>query len=100
MKKSAEKLDYFRSKLLNFKDQDFEALRKECLSKKCLFEDPLFPAVDLSISYTRPPPYDTVWKRPFEILDESVEPVFMIDGFQSSTADDLHQGQLGDWYVN
>jgi hypothetical protein len=81
---------------LPYKDQNYEQLKKECLEKKTLFEDPLFRTIDSTISYTRAPPYGTKWKRPFEIVKKPIDPVFIKD---EAHFDDLDQGQLGDWFV-
>lgn len=81
-------------KIYPYKNQNYEELKNECLSKGCLFEDPLFPAVDQSIFYTKPLPYGCTWKRPHEIVQS---PVFVDD---ITTAEDLDQGQLGNcWFI-
>ena len=42
----------------------YEDLKKQCLSKKVLFEDPDFPTEDLSLYFSKKPPRPFVWKRP------------------------------------
>ena len=85
------------TKYLPYKDQDYEKLKNECLVKKCLFEDPLFPAIDSSISYTTSPPYGTKWKRPSEIVKLPNQAVFIQD---EAYCDDLDQGGLGNcWFI-
>lgn len=44
--------------------QSFEQLRRECLQKGVLFEDPDFPATDSSLFYSERPQIPFVWKRP------------------------------------
>ena len=81
-------------KILPFKNQDFEALKKECLKSGKLFEDPMFPPVDKSLFYTQSIPYGTKWMRPKEI---SPNPLF-VDG--EAHAHDLDQGYLGNcWFL-
>ena len=42
----------------------YQEIRDECLANGTLFEDPDFPAEDLSIFYSRAPPRPFTWKRP------------------------------------
>lgn len=44
--------------------QSFEQLRRECLQKGVLFEDPDFPATNSSLFYSERPQIPFVWKRP------------------------------------
>ena len=44
--------------------QDFYKLRRQCLAKGTLFEDPAFPAVRKSIFYSEGPKQKLEWKRP------------------------------------
>lgn len=81
-------------RVVPYENQDFEKLKQECLYRRILFEDPLFPATRESLTYTRPAPYGVVWKRPSEIVKY---PVF-IDG--QANASDLDQGELGNcWFI-
>ncbi len=77
--------DFGDLKIYPYKDQDYEKLKKDCLQKGVLFEDPYFPASDSSIynSNNNRLPFSVQWKRPSEIFKN---PVF-IDGTLS--ADDL-----------
>uniref|UniRef100_A0AAZ3RDA1 Calpain-3 n=1 Tax=Oncorhynchus tshawytscha TaxID=74940 RepID=A0AAZ3RDA1_ONCTS len=57
------------SKPLRFSGQDFTALKQECLTKKCLFEDDTFPASVESLGYKElghksNKVKNIVWKRP------------------------------------
>lgn len=47
-----------------FKNQKYEALKRQCLKEKKLFEDPEFPASDVSLFYLNPPLANVEWKRP------------------------------------
>lgn len=47
-----------------YKNQKYSHLKKECISAGKLFEDPVFPTVASSLSYTGYAPRDIVWKRP------------------------------------
>ena len=81
-------------KILPFKGQDYEQLKKECVQSGRLFEDPLFLPTDKNLFYTQAPPSGTKWLRPKEI---STKPLF-IDG--EANAHDLDQGYLGNcWFV-
>lgn len=44
--------------------QSFEQLRRECLQRGALFEDPDFPATSASLFYSERPQIPFVWKRP------------------------------------
>lgn len=47
-----------------YEDQNYSALKRACLRKKVLFEDPLFPATDDSLYYKGTPGPTVRWKRP------------------------------------
>lgn len=47
-----------------YEDQNYSALRRDCLRRKVLFEDPLFPATDDSLYYKGTPGPTVRWKRP------------------------------------
>lgn len=77
-----------------YKNQRYAALKRDCISKKILFEDPEFPATNTSLYYTKPPPGTVEWKRPREI---SESPHLFVDGISSH---DLNQGVVGNcWFV-
>ncbi|KAM8921017.1 calpain-3 isoform 4-T4 [Pelodytes ibericus] len=86
-------------KPLRFEGQDFIALRKECIGKKKLFEDEIFPAGGQSLGYKEFGQKSTkvkniVWKRPKEICEN---PQFIIGGANRT---DICQGDLGDcWFL-
>ncbi|XP_032083291.1 calpain-6 isoform X3 [Thamnophis elegans] len=77
-----------------FKNQKYEALKRQCLKEKKLFEDPEFPASDVSLFYLNPPLANVEWKRPQEFCED---PHLTVHGISSH---DLHQGRLGNcWFV-
>ena len=47
-----------------YKNQDYETLKKECVTKGTLFIDPEFPPDDRSLSSTPGKFGNVVWKRP------------------------------------
>lgn len=54
---------------VSFSEQDYEALRRQCLKSRCLFEDSCFPAESKSLGFRELGPYSpktrgVVWKRP------------------------------------
>ena len=55
---------YTPAKTMSVQGKSFAEIKKECLAKGVLFEDPEFPAVDQSIFYSQRPPRPFVWKRP------------------------------------
>ncbi|MBN3324043.1 CAN9 protein, partial [Atractosteus spatula] len=73
--------------------RSFEELRRECLQKKRLFEDPDFPACDSSIYYSESVPINFSWKRPGELAQD---PKFILGG---ATRTDICQGELGDCWL-
>ncbi|KAG8522780.1 Olfactory marker protein [Galemys pyrenaicus] len=77
-----------------YEDQDYSALKRACLRRKVLFEDPNFPATDDSLYYKGTPGPMVSWKRPKDICND---PHLFVDGISSH---DLHQGQVGNcWFV-
>ncbi|XP_060032711.1 calpain-5 isoform X4 [Erinaceus europaeus] len=52
-----------------YEGQDYSALKRACLRKKVLFEDPTFPASDDSLYYKSTPGPMVRWKRPKVIPD-------------------------------
>ncbi|XP_063079894.1 calpain-3-like [Engraulis encrasicolus] len=71
----------------------FVELRDKYVSRKVLFEDPLFPASNTSLFKTRKAPPNVVWKRPRELCDN---PQFIIGGADRT---DICQGDLGDCWL-
>lgn len=54
---------------VKFLNQDYEALKQECLESGCLFEDPCFPAEPASLGFKELAPFssktrDVEWLRP------------------------------------
>lgn len=47
-----------------YEDQNYSALKRACLRRKVLFEDPHFPATDDSLYYKSTPGPAVRWKRP------------------------------------
>lgn len=47
-----------------YEDQNYSALKRACLRRKVLFEDPNFPATDDSLYYKGAPGPTVRWKRP------------------------------------
>uniref|UniRef100_A0A8D0D8D1 Calpain 1, (mu/I) large subunit a n=1 Tax=Sander lucioperca TaxID=283035 RepID=A0A8D0D8D1_SANLU len=87
-----------KEQALHFSNQDYEALKQECLESGCLFEDPCFPAEPPSLGFKELAPYssktrDVEWKRPTELTDD---PQFIVGG---ATRTDICQGALGDCWL-
>ncbi|KAI1897019.1 hypothetical protein AGOR_G00100890 [Albula goreensis] len=83
---------------VKYLNQDFEALRSQCLSRGGLFSDPTFPAAPESLGFNElgPSSYKTrgvQWKRPGELCSN---PEFIIGG---ATRTDICQGALGDCWL-
>ncbi|XP_037593649.1 calpain-2 catalytic subunit [Cebus imitator] len=83
---------------IKYLNQDYEALRDECLEAGTLFQDPSFPAMPSSLGFKELGPYSSKtrgieWKRPTEICDD---PQFIIGG---ATRTDICQGALGDCWL-
>uniref|UniRef100_A0A8C7QRP2 Calpain 1, (mu/I) large subunit a n=1 Tax=Oncorhynchus mykiss TaxID=8022 RepID=A0A8C7QRP2_ONCMY len=81
-----------------FLNQDYEALRQECLETGCLFQDPSFLAEPPSLGFKELAPYsaktrDVEWMRPTELTDD---PQFILGG---ATRTDICQGALGDCWL-
>ncbi|EPY77457.1 olfactory marker protein [Camelus ferus] len=77
-----------------YENQNYSALKRACLRRKVLFEDPNFPATDDSLYYKGTPGPTVRWKRPKDICED---PRLFVDGISSH---DLHQGQVGNcWFV-
>uniref|UniRef100_A0A8C2GAL6 Si:dkey-19b23.13 n=1 Tax=Cyprinus carpio TaxID=7962 RepID=A0A8C2GAL6_CYPCA len=69
-------------------------LKRSCLRRGALFQDPFFPPSAESLFYKRTPPPGLTWKRPRELCKD---PRLFVDGISTR---DLHQGSLGNcWMV-
>ncbi|KAL5286411.1 CAPN1 family protein [Megaselia abdita] len=73
--------------------QDYSIIKSQCLSTGSLFEDPLFPATDESLMFSRRPDRNIEWLRPSEICDD---PQFFVEGYSRF---DVQQGELGDCWL-
>uniref|UniRef100_T1IAN2 Calpain catalytic domain-containing protein n=1 Tax=Rhodnius prolixus TaxID=13249 RepID=T1IAN2_RHOPR len=69
--------------------QDYVELKVQCLSTGSLFEDPLFPADNSTLFYSKPNQPSFTWKRPGEICNN---PKFFVSG---ASRFDVQQGGLG-----
>lgn len=74
---------------------DLERVKRCCLKKGELWEDPDFPATQASVFYHQTPPFTFQWKRPKELC---TRPVFVHD---TPTQFDVVPGKMGDrWLVS
>ncbi|XP_071282909.1 calpain-9 [Agelaius tricolor] len=73
--------------------QGYEQLKRECLRRGVLFEDPDFPACNSSLFFSENPAIPFVWKRPGDIVKD---PKFIVGG---ATRTDICQGDLGDCWL-
>ncbi|KAG8123311.1 hypothetical protein E2320_018783 [Naja naja] len=83
---------------VKYLNQDFEALKKQCLLSGTLFKDEKFPACPSSLGYKELGPYSSktqgiIWKRPQELVPN---PQFIERG---ATRTDICQGALGDCWL-
>ncbi|KAL2079808.1 hypothetical protein ACEWY4_025552 [Coilia grayii] len=77
-----------------FQEQSYHKLKRACLRRGALFQDPFFPPTAQSLFYKRTPPPGITWKRPRELCKD---PHLFVDGISTR---DLHQGSLGNcWMV-
>nr|XP_020458196.1 calpain-1 catalytic subunit-like isoform X2 [Monopterus albus] len=81
-----------------FANQNYEALKQQCVESGCLFEDPCFPAELPSLGFKELGPHssktrDVVWMRPTELTNN---PQFIVSG---ATRTDICQGALGDCWL-
>jgi len=74
-------------------EPEFTELAKHCREQGVLFEDPHFPADDLSLFYSRQPPRPFEWKRPHDIVSN---PQMFVGG---ASRLDIKQGFLEDCCV-
>ncbi|KAJ8008326.1 hypothetical protein DPEC_G00103670 [Dallia pectoralis] len=80
--------------LYGFQGQSYHKLKRSCLRRGQLFQDPLFPPTAMSLFYKRAPPPGLTWRRPQELCRD---PRLFVDGISTR---DLHQGSLGNcWMV-
>nr|XP_008124094.1 PREDICTED: calpain-2 catalytic subunit isoform X2 [Anolis carolinensis] len=85
-------------KAVKYLQQDFGALRAECLEAGGLFQDPCFPAAAPALGFKELGPHAAktkgiVWKRPTELCSN---PQFIVGG---ATRTDICQGALGDCWL-
>ncbi|XP_068144740.1 calpain-A [Drosophila tropicalis] len=73
--------------------QDYETILNSCLQSGSLFEDPLFPASNESLMFSRRPDRHIEWLRPHEIAEN---PQFFVEGYSRF---DVQQGELGDCWL-
>ncbi|XP_018327230.1 calpain-C isoform X2 [Agrilus planipennis] len=74
---------------------DYERIRRSCLKRGELWEDPDFPATQSSVFYHQTPPFQFTWKRPKDIC---ARPEFVQDG---PAQFDIIPGKMGDrWLVS
>ncbi|RVE76698.1 hypothetical protein OJAV_G00011230 [Oryzias javanicus] len=90
---SGKKSSSVQAESTQWDGKTFEQLRRECLQKGVLFEDPDFPAVDSSLFFSQSVPVQIEWKRPKEICEN---PKFIVGGADRT---DICQGQLGDCWL-
>ncbi|ESO85096.1 hypothetical protein LOTGIDRAFT_235955 [Lottia gigantea] len=77
----------------NYRNQSYSKIRKDCISKGVLFEDPEFPANNKSL-FNSKIDNEIEWKRPKELCRV---PKLVVEGV---SCDDLNQGDLGNtWFV-
>ncbi|KAK6194889.1 hypothetical protein SNE40_000425 [Patella caerulea] len=80
--------------VVKYKNQDYDALKKESKEKGTLFIDTEFPPDDRSLFFTPNKMQGVVWKRPKQICDN---PKLFVEGASSG---DVSQGRLGNcWFV-
>ncbi|XP_042337067.1 calpain-1 catalytic subunit-like, partial [Plectropomus leopardus] len=79
---------------IHYLNQDFQALKQDCLQNRSLFQDPMFPAEPASLGFKELAPFTAKtrgveWKRPTELTES---PQFIVGG---ATRTDICQGALG-----
>ena len=88
-------LNHNEEKIEYFKNQNFVQIKKDCLSKGLLFEDPMFPPTSRNLFYSKPLPKGVKWMRPSEICALNYAPRLPKFVVNKAEADDLDQGYLG-----
>ncbi|NXG68983.1 CANX protein, partial [Baryphthengus martii] len=83
---------------IKYLNQDYEALKQECIESGTLFRDPQFPAGPSALGFKELGPHSSKtrgveWKRPSELVDD---PQFVVGG---ATRTDICQGALGDCWL-
>lgn len=74
---------------------EYERIRRACLKRGELWEDPDFPATQASVFYHQTPPFQFTWKRPKDLCPR---PGFIQDG---PAQFDICPGKMGDrWLVS
>uniref|UniRef100_A0A0C9RBV4 CalpC_1 protein n=1 Tax=Fopius arisanus TaxID=64838 RepID=A0A0C9RBV4_9HYME len=74
---------------------EYERIKRACLKRGELWEDPEFPATQASVFYHQTPPFQFQWKRPKELCNR---PIFVSD---TPTQFDVIPGKMGDkWLVS
>ncbi|KAJ8924782.1 hypothetical protein NQ315_000935 [Exocentrus adspersus] len=74
---------------------EYERIRRACLKRGELWEDPDFPATQASVFYHQTPPFQFTWKRPKDLC---ARPGFVQDG---PAQFDITPGKMGDrWLVS
>lgn len=79
-----------------YRNQNYEAIKRNCCRNDELFVDDTFEANEASIfrnGRCKSELSTILWKRPFQFVKE---PVFVLNDFAESLLD-LTQGCLGDW---
>ena len=78
---------------------EFERIRRNLLKSGELFEDPDFPCIQSSVFYHESPPFNFVWKRPFELVSD---PKFLsLSPSSSPISFESILGKLGDpWFIS
>ena len=90
--------NFYDSKVLQFKNQFYDELKRDSLRNKRLFTDPIFPANNSSMFFKSSTPPGIVWKRARDIaLENKLIPKLIVN---SAQANDLCQGYIGDcWFI-
>ncbi|XP_015429934.1 PREDICTED: calpain-C [Dufourea novaeangliae] len=74
---------------------EYERIKRSCLKRGELWEDPEFPATQTSVFYHQTPPFQFQWKRPKELCNR---PIFVSD---TPAQFDVIPGKMGDkWLVS
>ncbi|KAL1518074.1 hypothetical protein ABEB36_001754 [Hypothenemus hampei] len=74
---------------------EYERIRRACLKRNELWEDPDFPATQASVFYHQTPPFQFTWIRPKDLCPR---PGFIQDG---PAEFDISPGKMGDrWLVS